>query len=141
MIRHQPRSTRTYTLFPYTTLFRSLLSCFGLGVDFLFMAYAPTLIWLFVGRVVSGITASRFSMASAYIADVTAPEKRAAAYGMLGAAFCIGFIFGPALGGVLGHNDPRLPLMIAGALAGLHALYQSEERPVGEACVSPWKFR
>src|SRR3546814_5837561 len=61
-----------------------LLSCFGLGVDFLFMAYAPTLIWLFVGRVVSGITASSFSMASAYIADVTAPEKRAAAYGMLG---------------------------------------------------------
>src|SRR3546814_16990051 len=76
-----------------------------------------------VGRVVSGITASSFSMASAYIADVTAPEKRAAAYGMLGAAFGIGFIFGPALGGVLGHNDPRLPFMIAGALAVLNALY------------------
>lgn len=100
-----------------------LLSCFGLGIDFLFMAYAPTLIWLFVGRVVSGITASSFSMASAYIADVTVPEKRAGAYGMLGAAFGIGFIFGPALGGVLGHNDPRLPFMIAGALAVLNALY------------------
>lgn len=87
------------------------------------MAYAPTLIWLFVGRVVSGITASSFSMASAYIADITTPDKRAAAYGMLGAAFGIGFIFGPALGGVLGHNDPRLPFMIAGALAVLNALY------------------
>src|SRR3546814_9853087 len=82
-----------------------LLSCFGLGVDFLFMAYAPTLIWLFVGRAVSGITASSFSMASAYTADAPAPEKRAAAYGMLGAAFGIGFIFGPALGGVLRSEE------------------------------------
>ncbi|MFT4048134.1 MAG: TCR/Tet family MFS transporter [Solimonas sp.] len=100
-----------------------LLSCFGLGVDFLFMSVAPTLGWLFVGRVVSGITASSFAMAGAYIADVTPPEKRAGAYGLLGAGFGIGFIFGPALGGVLGHGDPRLPFMIAGALAVLNALY------------------
>ncbi|WP_028080327.1 TCR/Tet family MFS transporter [Solimonas soli] len=100
-----------------------LLSCFGLGVDFLFMSVAPTLGWLFVGRVISGITASSFSMASAYIADVTPPDKRAGAYGLLGAGFGIGFVFGPALGGVLGHGDPRLPFMIAGALAVLNALY------------------
>ncbi|HET8881768.1 MAG TPA: TCR/Tet family MFS transporter [Solimonas sp.] len=100
-----------------------LLSCFGLGVDFLFMALAPTLGWLFVGRIVSGITASNFSMASAYIADVTPIDKRAGAYGLLGAAFGIGFIFGPALGGVLGHDNPRLPFAIAGALSLLNACY------------------
>lgn len=100
-----------------------LLSCFGLGIDFLFMALAPTLGWLFVGRLVSGITASSFSMASAYIADVTPVEKRAGAYGWLGAAFGIGFIFGPALGGVLGHDNPRLPFAVAGALALLNGCY------------------
>ncbi|NKF21512.1 TCR/Tet family MFS transporter [Solimonas marina] len=100
-----------------------LLSCFGLGIDFIFMALAPTLSWLFVGRIVSGMTASSFSMASAYIADVTPPEKRAGAYGLLGAGFGIGFIFGPALGGVLGHSDPRLPFVVAGTLAVLNALY------------------
>lgn len=100
-----------------------LLSCFGLGIDFLFMTFAPTLGWLFVGRLVSGITASSFSMASAYIADVTPAEKRAAAYGLLGAGFGIGFVFGPALGGLLGHDNPRLPFAVAGVLALLNAAY------------------
>ena len=100
-----------------------LLSCFGLGVDFVFMALAPTLLLLFIGRLVSGITASSFSMASAYVADVTPPAQRAGAYGVLGTAFGIGFILGPAIGGVLGHYDPRLPFFFAGALALLNALY------------------
>src|SRR5712691_10103947 len=86
-----------------------LLSNFGLGLDYIVMALAPTVSWLFVGRVMSGITSSSFSTASAYIADVAPPEKRAAGFGMLSAAFGLGFVLGPALGGVLGHIDPRLP--------------------------------
>ena len=78
-----------------------LTSIFGLGVDYVFMALAPNLTWLFVGRMISGITASNFATAGAYIADVTPPEKRAAGFGMIGAAFGLGFIFGPALGGWL----------------------------------------
>lgn len=100
-----------------------LISCFGLGADFILMALAPTLAWLFVGRVISGITAASFSTAGAYIADVTPPEKRAAGYGMMGIAFGLGFVVGPALGGVLGAVDPRLPFWVAGALALLNWLY------------------
>ncbi len=74
-----------------------LLSCLGLGLDYILMALAPNLTWLFIGRVLSGITAASFSTAGAYIADVTPPEKRAASYGMLGAAFGLGFVIGPAL--------------------------------------------
>src|SRR2546426_454043 len=74
-----------------------LISNFGLGADYILMALAPTLVWLFVGRVISGITAASISTAYAYIADVTAPEKRAARFGMLGVAFGAGFVFGPAL--------------------------------------------
>ena len=100
-----------------------LLSNFGLGLDYVLMALAPSIAWLFVGRVLSGITAASFSTASAYIADVTPPEKRAGAFGMLGAAFGIGFVLGPALGGVLGAADPRLPFWVAGVLSFLNALY------------------
>jgi len=100
-----------------------LLSCFGMAIDYVFMALAPTLALLFIGRVISGITASSFSTAGAYIADVTAPEKRAQAFGMMGAAFGVGFVIGPALGGVLGHLDPRLPFWVAGALAFANAAY------------------
>ena len=100
-----------------------LISCFGLGLDYLLMALAPNLWWLFVGRVLSGITAASFSTAGAYVADVTAPEKRAASFGMLGAAWGIGFVIGPALGGVLGGIDTRLPFWVAGALTLLNALY------------------
>jgi len=100
-----------------------LLSNFGLGCDYLLMALAPTLSWLFVGRVISGITAASFPTANAYIADVTPPEKRAAKFGMLGAAFGLGFIVGPALGGMLGGMGLRYPFWAAAALSLTNALY------------------
>lgn len=94
-----------------------LLSSFGLGVDFIVMALAPTLWLLLIGRAVSGICSASFSTANAYIADVVPKEKRAAAFGLLGAAFSIGFVLGPALGGALGHWHLRLPFWVAAALA------------------------
>jgi MFS transporter, DHA1 family, tetracycline resistance protein len=94
-----------------------LLSNLGLGLDFVLMAVAPSLWLLFVGRIISGITAASFTTANAYIADVTPPEKRAGAFGMLGGAFGIGFIIGPALGGFLGGIDLRLPFWVAAGLA------------------------
>lgn len=100
-----------------------LISNFGLGIDYLLMAVAPTLGWLFVGRVISGITAASISAASSYIADVTSPEKRPAAFGMLGMAFGAGFILGPAIGGFFGEIHPRLPFAVAGALSLLNGLY------------------
>ena len=100
-----------------------LLSNFGLGLDYILMARAPTLSWLFVGRVISGITAASVPAANAYIADVTPEEKRAKAFGMLGAAFGLGFIVGPAVGGLLGNISPRLPFWVAAALSLLNAMY------------------
>jgi DHA1 family tetracycline resistance protein-like MFS transporter len=100
-----------------------LLSCLGLGLDYIVMALAPTLGWLLVGRILSGITASSFSVSAAYVADVTPPEQRAAGYGMLGAAFGLGFVIGPALGGLLGGIDPRLPFWVAAGLALASAAY------------------
>lgn len=94
-----------------------LLSCLGLGLDFIFMALAPTLMWLFVGRVISAITSASFTTANAYIADVTAPDKRAQAFGMIGAAFGLGFIVGPVMGGWLGDIDLRYPFWGAAILA------------------------
>lgn len=93
-----------------------LLSNLGLGLDFILMALAPTLPWLFVGRVLSGITSASFSTANAYIADVTPPEKRAKAFGMIGMAFGLGFVLAPALGGVLGDIHPRLPFWLGAGL-------------------------
>ena len=100
-----------------------LISCFGLGVDYIFMASAPTLWLLFIGRIISGITGASFTAAGAYIADVTPPEKRAAGFGMIGAAWGLGFVLGPALGGVLGAIDTRLPFWVAAGLTLLNALY------------------
>jgi DHA1 family tetracycline resistance protein-like MFS transporter len=100
-----------------------LVSIFGLGVDYLFMALAPTLGWLFVGRVINGITAASFSTANAYVADVTGPKERAKAFGMLGAAFGVGFLVGPAIGGALGDINLRLPFWAAAALATCNWLY------------------
>ncbi|MES2489140.1 MAG: TCR/Tet family MFS transporter [Pseudomonadota bacterium] len=100
-----------------------LFSCFGMGLDFIMMALAPNLAWLFVGRMISGITAANFSTASAYIADVTTPDKRAAAFGMLGVAFGIGFVIGPAIGGLLGSIDPHLPFWAGAVLALINAAY------------------
>lgn len=101
----------------------ALLSNFGQGFDYLMMAAAPNLSWLFVGRMVSGITAASVSVGGAYIADVTPPERRARAFGLLGAAFQLGFIAGPALGGVLGNHNPRTPFWVAGVLSLLNACY------------------
>jgi DHA1 family tetracycline resistance protein-like MFS transporter len=94
-----------------------LISCAGLGLDFILMAWAPNLGWLLVGRIISGITAASFSTAGAYIADISPPEKRAQNFGLIGAAFGVGFITGPALGGVLGALSPRLPFWAAAGLA------------------------
>ncbi|MEO7916163.1 MAG: TCR/Tet family MFS transporter [Dokdonella sp.] len=100
-----------------------LLSNLGLGLDFIVMALAQTLPLLFIGRLISGMTAASFSTANAYIADVTAPDKRAAAFGMLGAAFGIGFIVGPALGGWLGGFDIRMPFWVAAGLSIANFIY------------------
>jgi MFS transporter, DHA1 family, tetracycline resistance protein len=94
-----------------------LTSCTGLGLDFILMALAPNVWWLLLGRVISGICAASFSTAGAYISDVTPPEKRAASFGLLGAAFGVGFVLGPALGGILGAISPRLPFWAAAGLA------------------------
>ena len=94
-----------------------LISCAGLGLDFILMALAPNLWWLLVGRVISGITAASFSTAGAYISDITPPEKRAASFGLIGAAFGVGFVLGPALGGLLGAISPRLPFWAAAFMA------------------------
>ncbi len=100
-----------------------LLSCLGLGLDFIFMALANSLPWLMVGRIISGIASASFTTANAYIADITAPEKRAKAFGMIGAAFGLGFIIGPLVGGLLGEIDLRLPFWFAAGLALLNFLY------------------
>ena len=100
-----------------------LLSNFGLAFDYVLMALAPNLAWLFVGRVISGITAASISTGMAYVADVTPVEKRAAAFGMTGIAFGLGFVLGPALGGLLGGLDPRLPFWAAAALSFANAMY------------------
>ena len=100
-----------------------LLSNLGLGLDYLVMALAPNVVWLIIGRTISGIASSSFSTAGAYIADVTPVEERAAAYGKIGMVFGLGFVFGPALGGWLGSFDPRLPFWGAAALSLLNAAY------------------
>ena len=100
-----------------------LLSNFGLGLDYIVMALAPTIGWLFVGRVISGITGASFTTAGAYIADITPKEKRASSYGILGAAWGLGFVLGPALGGILGGVNPRLPFWVAAGMTLVNALY------------------
>jgi DHA1 family tetracycline resistance protein-like MFS transporter len=100
-----------------------LLSIFGLFVDFLFMALAPNLAWLFVGRVLNGITASSFSTANAYVADITTPDQRARNFGLIGSAFGFGFIIGPTLGGILGQENLRLPFVAAAVLCALNWIY------------------
>jgi len=100
-----------------------LLSMVGLGLDYFVMALAPNLAWLFVGRLISGVTSATYSIANAYVADVTPPDRRAARFGFLSVAFGIGFIAGPAIGGLLGGIDPRLPFWGAAALTLLNALY------------------
>jgi DHA1 family tetracycline resistance protein-like MFS transporter len=100
-----------------------LISNFGLGADYVVMALAPNLVWLFAGRVISGICAASISTAFAYVADVTPPERRSARFGLLGAAFGVGFVIGPAVGGLLGAFDPRLPFWTAAGFSLLNGLY------------------
>lgn len=100
-----------------------LLSCFGLGFDYILMALAPSLSWLFLGRLISGITTSNISTAYAYITDLTAPEERTKKFGTLSAVFGLGFVIGPALGGMLGHYNLRLPFWVAAGLSLANALY------------------
>ena len=100
-----------------------LLSNLGLGLDYIVMALAPTIGWLFLGRMISGITAASISTGMAYIADVVPREKRAGAFGLIGAAFGVGFVLGPSLGGILGNANPRLPFWVAAGLSLANWLY------------------
>lgn len=100
-----------------------LASLFGFGVDYLFLAFAPTIAWLFVGRVIAGMMGASFTTASAYIADVSTPETRAQNFGIIGAAFGLGFIIGPMLGGFLGEHGSRLPFIVSAGLSLLNWLY------------------
>jgi DHA1 family tetracycline resistance protein-like MFS transporter len=100
-----------------------LLSNLGLGLDYILMALAPSLSWLFVGRLISGITAASISTAMAYVADVTPHEKRAGSFGLIGMAFGTGFVLGPALGGLLGNVNPRLPFWAAAVFSLCNVLY------------------
>ncbi|MDB5131121.1 MAG: tetA 2 [Mucilaginibacter sp.] len=100
-----------------------LSSLLGFGIDYLFLAFAPTIGWLFIGRVIAGITGASFTTASAYIADISTPEKRAANFGLVGVAFGIGFIIGPVIGGILGNYNTQYPFLAAAALALLNAAY------------------
>ncbi len=101
-----------------------LASLFGFGCDYLFLAFAPTLSWLFVGRVIAGMLGASFTTAGAYIADIsTTPEDRGKNFGMMGAAFGLGFVIGPAIGGFLGDMDSRMPFMVSAGLALLNCLY------------------
>lgn len=100
-----------------------LLAVAGLGIDYLLHAWAPTLFWLFVGRAIAGFCGSSWVIANAYIADVTAPEGRAKAFGIMGAAFGVGFVIGPAIGGLLGELGPRVPFVVAAAISALNLIY------------------
>ena len=100
-----------------------LISCLGLGLDYIFMALAPSLMLLFIGRVISGITAATISTAFAYIADVTTADNRAKAFGIVGMAFGAGFILGPAIGGLLGGLDSRLPFWVSAAACLINAAF------------------
>jgi MFS transporter, DHA1 family, tetracycline resistance protein len=100
-----------------------LLSCLGLGLDYIFMAVAPSLRWLLVGRIISGVTTSNVATAFAYVTDVTPPERRARPFGLISAAFGVGFVIGPALGGYLGNTNLRFPFWAAAFLSLANAFY------------------
>src|SRR6185312_8098244 len=100
-----------------------LFSLFGFGVDYVFLSFAPTIGWLFVGRIIAGITGASFTTATAYIADISAPKDRAKNFGLVGAAFGLGFIIGPVIGGLLGGYGSRIPFMAAAGLAFANFLY------------------
>jgi MFS transporter, DHA1 family, tetracycline resistance protein len=100
-----------------------LLSLLGLGIDYIILGFANSLVWLFIGRIIAGIMGASFTAANAYIADISTPENRAQNFGFVGVAFGLGFIFGPVLGGILGGIDLRLPFFVSAALVLLNVLY------------------
>ncbi|MBP6387007.1 MAG: TCR/Tet family MFS transporter [Pseudarcicella sp.] len=100
-----------------------LFSLFGFALDYLLLGFAPSLVWLFVGRCIAGITGASFTTANAYIADISKPEDRSKNYGMVGAAFGLGFILGPMLGGILGHYGAKVPFFFAAGLTFINGLY------------------
>lgn len=100
-----------------------LAALFGFTVDYMILAFAPNITWLFIGRILAGITGASFTTATAYIADITPPEKRAQNFGMIGVAFGVGFIIGPMLGGLLGHFGSRIPFFFSAGLTTLNFLY------------------
>lgn len=100
-----------------------LLSLFGFSIDYIFLALSPNIWWLFVGRIIAGLTGASVTTASAYIADISTDEDRAKNFGLIGAAFGIGFIIGPVLGGVLGHYGSRVPFYAAAALCLINFVY------------------
>ena len=100
-----------------------LFSLFGFALDYLFLSFAPSLAWLFIGRAIAGITGASITTATAYIADISTKENRAKNFGMIGAAFGLGFIIGPVIGGLLGTFGSRVPFMVAAALTFINSLY------------------
>lgn len=100
-----------------------LFSLFGFGIDYILLSVAPNIGWLFVGRIIAGVTGASFTTAAAYIADISTPEERAKNFGMIGAAFGMGFIIGPVIGGLLGSLGPRVPFMAAAVLTFMNWLY------------------
>jgi DHA1 family tetracycline resistance protein-like MFS transporter len=120
-----------------------LISCLGLGIDYVFMALAPSLTLLLIGRIISGITAATISTAFAYIADVTPPDGRAKAFGVVGVAFGLGFVVGPAIGGLLGGFDPRLPFWVSAAACLINAAFGwfilPESLPAERRMAFAWK--
>lgn len=100
-----------------------LFSLLGFGLDYIFLAFAPTIAWLFIGRMIAGITGASITTAAAYMADISDEKSRAKNFGMIGAAFGLGFIIGPLLGGLLGELGPRIPFLVAAGLALINALY------------------
>lgn len=120
-----------------------LISLFGFGLDYLVLAVAPTIIWLFLARIVSGIMGASFTTGAAYIADVSPPEKRAQNFGLIGAAFGLGFIIGPVIGGLLGGIGPRVPFYAAAGLSLLNWLYGyfvlPESLPLEKRRAFEWK--
>ena len=100
-----------------------LLAILGLFLDYLLQAWAPTLAWLYIGRAISGVCGASWIIANAYIADITAPDERAKYFGMMGAAFGLGFVLGPALGGLLGQFGPRVPFYVAAGISGVNLVY------------------
>ncbi|MFD2571350.1 TCR/Tet family MFS transporter [Spirosoma soli] len=100
-----------------------LFSLLGFGLDYILQGFAPSIGWLFVGRMLAGVTGASFTTASAYIADISTPEKRAQNFGLIGAAFGVGFILGPAMGGFLGQYGPRVPFFVAAGLTMINFFY------------------